>query len=152
MADERKLTMTPSSPKRDNAMQWHWHADSSWMWVAEFTRAMPVESSTRPAEYQRADRDNHRSRSLSETKASYRESRVTSQSKARMDRCKGRNDFARKNWASAYCRHLPRQFRAGQHTLRAGRTVLSAPCMPSSTLNIQRRTAFLVHVSTGSYR
>ena len=73
-----------------------WHADSSWMWVAEFTRAMPVEFVYQTSKYHRADRDSHRSRSLSETKASYRESRVTSQSKARMDRCKGRNDFARK--------------------------------------------------------
>ena len=74
-----------------------WHADSSsWMRVTEFTTAMPVESSTRPAEYQRADRDDHRSSSLSETKASYRESQVTSQGKAWMDRCKGRNDFARR--------------------------------------------------------
>ena len=54
------------------------------MRVTEFIKAMPVD--TRPAEYQRADRDSRRSRSLSETKASYRESQATSQSKARMNR------------------------------------------------------------------
>ena len=90
-----------------------WHADSSWMWVTEFTRAMPVESSTRPASIREQTETATDPGAFQKPKPAIGNLESQVRARQRWIDAKGETTSREKNWASAYCRHLPTQFRAG---------------------------------------